>query len=378
MEKSAITAVILAAGYSERMGRFKPLIDLGGRPAIERTINSFRGAGIADVRVVVGYSKERLNPVLERLEAGVIVNDHYNEGMFSSVQAAVRSLDSSTDAFFLMPADMPLVRAGTIRYLAESYKHHRDKILVPVFNGRRGHPPLIAARFAASIMNYAGEGGLAGILKLHNADVLHMPVPDGNILLDMDNPGDYEDVQKKLQGIDFPTAAECEVILKDIHAVPDRVTDHSKAVAIVALFIVDEMNRQGFDIDRGLILAAALLHDLAKGKPAHAAESARIVREMGYAGVAELIETHTDIVPGTGDEVSAAEVLYLADKLVSGDRVVTLSERFGRAMEKYGAELETADKIKIRHDNAAGILLRIEARTGALNFKSRIAAGASL
>jgi len=378
MEKSAITAVILAAGYSERMGRFKPLLDLGGQPAIERIINSFKGAGIIDVRVVAGYSKERLIPVLERLEACAIVNDHYADGMFSSVQTAVRSLNPSTEAFFLMPADMPLVRAGTIRYLVESYKHHRDKILIPVFNGRRGHPPLIAARFAGSIMNYSGEGGLAGILSLHNADILHVPVPDSNILLDMDNPGDYEDIQKKLPGMDIPTAAECEVMMKDVHAVPDKVIEHSRVVANVALLIVDEMNRHGFDIDRGLVLAAALLHDLAKGKPAHAAESARIVREMGYDGVAKLIETHTDIVPGTGDEVSAAELLYLADKLVNGDRVVPLSERFGRAMDRYGDKPETADKIKIRQDNAAGILLRIEARTGALNFESRIATGAQL
>jgi len=378
MEKSAITAIILAAGYSERMGRFKPLLDLGGQPAIERIINSFKGAGIIDVRVVAGYSKERLIPVLERLDVCVIVNDRYTDGMFSSVQTAVRSLSPSTEAFFLMPADMPLVRAGTIRYLAESYKHHRDKILTPVFNGRRGHPPLIAARFAGSIMNYSGEGGLAAILSLHNADIMHVPVPDSNILLDMDNPGDYEDIQKKLPGLDIPTAAECEVILENVHAVPDKVIEHSRVVANVALLIVDEMNRHGFDIDKGLVLAAALLHDLAKGKPAHAAESARMVREMGYAGVAKLIEAHTDIVPGAGDDVSAEEVLYLADKLVNGDRVVPLSERFGRAMDRYGDKPETADKIRIRQDNAVGILLRIEARTGALNFESRIATGAQL
>jgi len=378
MEKPDITAVILAAGYSERMGQFKPLLDLGGQPVIERIITSFRGTGIFDVRVVVGYCREILVPVLERLGVKVIINDRYEEGMFSSVQAAVKSLGPSTGAFFLMPADVPLVRAETIRFMGESYDRHRGKILVPVFDGRRGHPPLIAARFARAIMNYHGNGGLGGILNLHKADILPVPVPDGNILLDMDTPGDYANLKKRLQKMDVPTAAECEVILKEIHAVPDTVIDHCRAVAEVALLIADEMSRHGFNIDRDILLSAALLHDLAKGRSDHAVRSARMVHEMGYSEVAALIETHMDIVPGSGEEVTAAEVLYLADKLVSVDRVVTLPERFGKAWDRYGDKPETARRIKIRHENAVNILNRIEARTGVLNYNSRMVAGAAL
>jgi molybdenum cofactor cytidylyltransferase len=378
MEQPGITAVILAAGYSGRMERFKPLLDLGGLPVIERVIASFKCAGIPDVRVVAGYRREILIPVLERLGAKVIINDRYAEGMFSSVQAAVKSLGPTTGAFFLMPADVPLVRAETIRYLAQSYNRHRGKILVPVFGGRRGHPPLIAGRFAGAIMNYKGESGLGGILSLHDADIIRVPVADGNILLDMDTPGDYADVQSRVKSMDVPTAAECQVILKDIHAAPDAVIDHGKAVAEVALLIVDEMNRHGFSIDRELMLSAALLHDLAKGRPAHALESARMVCEMGYAGVAALIETHMDIVPGTGENVRAAEVLYLADKLVSGDKVVTLPERIEQAMDRYGDKPEIAGRIRIRHENAVSILARIEETTGALNFSRRMMAGAPL
>ena len=375
MQKPGITAVILAAGYSDRMGRFKPLLDLEGQPVIERIIASFKAAGVVDIHVVTGHHKEMLIPLLEKLCVKVIVNDNYAAGMLSSVQAAAKSLDPSIGAFFLMPADVPLVRTATIRRMAETYNRHRGKILVPVFGGRRGHPPLIASRFAGAIMSYSGEGGLGGILSLYNQDIFPVPVPDGNILLDMDTPGDYADLQKRVQRMDIPTAAECEVILREIYAVPDVVIDHSKAVAEVALFIVDKMNRHGFSIDRDILLSAALLHDLAKGRPAHAVESARMVREMGYVAVAALIETHMDIVPGTDAEVSAAEVLYLSDKLVSGDRMVTLPGRFGRAMKRYGDKPEIAGRIKMRYENAVSILERIEAKTGAIKFNSGMIAG---
>jgi len=202
MQHTGITALILAAGYSARMGRFKPLLDLGGQTVIERVVGSFRDAGISDVRVVAGYRRKILVPVLNRLGVEVIINYRYAEGMFSSVQAAVKSLDPSTAAFFLMPADVPLVNSATISYLAESYGRHPGKILVPVYGGKRGHPPLFAARFAGEIINYGGEGGLGGILGLHSADIVTLPVADGNILLDIDTPGDYEDMRRGLRKID--------------------------------------------------------------------------------------------------------------------------------------------------------------------------------
>jgi len=206
MEHPGITALILAAGYSARMGQFKPLLGLGGQTAIERVVASFREAGISDVRVVAGYRRKILVPLLNRLGVEVIINYRYAEGMFSSVQAAVRSLGPSTEAFFLMPADVPLVKAETLRNLAETYGRHPGKILVPAYGDRRGHPPLIAARFAGEIMSYGGAGGLNSLFDLHPADILILPVPDGNILLDMDTPGDYEDMQRGLRKIDAGVA----------------------------------------------------------------------------------------------------------------------------------------------------------------------------
>jgi len=376
MEKPGVTAIILAAGYSQRMKQFKPLLDLGGKPVIERVISSFADAGIADIRVVAGFFKEKLIQALAGLSVRVIINDLYAAGMFSSVQAGVKSLDSSTEAFFLMPADVPLVRPETIRYLAGSRDLYRDKIIIPVFGIKRGHPPLIAARFTGNIIDHSGEKGLGGLFDLLNAHIVSLPVPDGNILLDMDTPEDYTTLCKRLQSMKVPTAAECDAIMSDIYSVPDAVIAHCKAVASVALSIVDKMNRCGFNIDRELLLSAALLHDLAKGRSDHAAESARIIRAMGYPAIAGLVETHMDIMAGEGEEVSAAEVLYLADKLVSGDRVVPLQDRFGRAVDRYGDNAEAADRIRIRYENAIKILTRIEARTGALDFSSRATAGA--
>ncbi len=377
MEKPGFTAIILAAGYSERMQRFKPLLDLGGQQVIKRVITSFMDAGIKDIRVVAGYNKEKLTEAVARLDVKVIINERFRDGMFTSVQAGVRRLDANTEAFFLMPADVPLVRPATIRYLAESRNLHRDKIMIPVFDTKRGHPPLIASSFAGAISDYNGENGLSGVFNLHSSDIVTLPVPDSNILLDMDTPEEYDLLCERARKMDIPTAAECDVIMRDIQRAPDAVITHCGAVASVAQYIVDELKRSGCNLNRELVVSAALLHDLARDMPDHAVESAQIIRRMGFPAVADLVETHMDISPGRG-EVSPAEILYLADKLVSEDRIVNLQERFRQAKHKYGDNPEAAGRIKVRYENAINIQNRIEARTGRLDITNKKTVGVNL
>jgi molybdenum cofactor cytidylyltransferase len=101
------------------------------------------------------------------------------------------------DAFFILPADIPLVSPSTIRLLAEQYDKNQGKILFPCFEGRNGHPPLIASRFRDRIAGYDGEGGLKGALQHLEAAAVRVPVADENILFDMDSPADYDKLQEK-------------------------------------------------------------------------------------------------------------------------------------------------------------------------------------
>ncbi|MDF2840738.1 MAG: mobA 1, partial [Clostridia bacterium] len=87
-----IAAIVLAAGYSSRMGELKPLLPLGDKTVIEKVIDAFRKAGIDDVRVVVGYEAQRLMPLLEKRKVQIIQNIEFEKGMFSSVQAGIKSL----------------------------------------------------------------------------------------------------------------------------------------------------------------------------------------------------------------------------------------------------------------------------------------------
>jgi len=174
------------------MGALKPILKLGDRTVLERTIGLFRDSGIKDVIVVTGHAAGHITPIIHECGARAILNRQFERGMFSSVQTGVRELDPESHAFFMLPVDTPLVRPQTIKKLLEAYCSGQGKIVFPAFRGRRGHPPLIDALYRNEILSYSGDGGLRAVLRSHEDQWIQIEVADEMILSDLDTPADYE------------------------------------------------------------------------------------------------------------------------------------------------------------------------------------------
>jgi molybdenum cofactor cytidylyltransferase len=194
-----ISAIILAAGYSSRMGTLKPLLKLGDKTILEHEIELFSDLGIQDVIVVVGHGAEQIIPIVHDCGAREVMNTQFERGMFSSVQAGVNALRPGSEAFFVLPVDIPLVRSQTIRDLLTAYCGEKSKIVVPAFRGKRGHPPLISASYRNEILSYCGDEGLRGFFRKHNRHSNLVEVADEMILFDLDTPADYEALLVRFQ-----------------------------------------------------------------------------------------------------------------------------------------------------------------------------------
>ena len=188
-----LAAVVLAAGYSRRMGAFKPLLPFGPATVIERILTTLREAGIDTVRVVVGWNAQILIPVLERCGIPWVRNERFEDGMFSSVQAGVRSLPSGLRAFFIQPGDMPLVQPATLTRLIAAWDAQPGGTLYPCYQGRRGHPPLIAVDYIPEILLTTPSAVLRELLARHAEDARDIEVADPGILVDLDTPDDYQE-----------------------------------------------------------------------------------------------------------------------------------------------------------------------------------------
>ncbi len=334
-------AVVPAAGHSSRAGLFKPLLPVGPCLVLEQTVRTLQQAGISsqDIRVVVGHKADLLRPLLDRLGVKAITNAGYDRGMYSSIQAGVRSLEDQVEAFFMLPADCAYVSPQTVRRLLRSYEARSGgspEVLYPVYRGQRGHPPLVCARLRDRILAAEPPGGLRGLLEAEARGSAEVPVDDHGILIDLDSEEDY---QQATRGVlpPYPARAECLGILRE-HRVEGPALGHAQAVARTAGRIGECLNSRGYRIHLGAVVAASLLHDIAREEKDHARRGGELVAGLGYPEVGHIIAGHMVLGAGPPDQVDEAAIVYLADKLVLGSRVVTLEEKLRDRLGRLGDE----------------------------------------
>lgn len=363
-KNSTISAIVLAAGLSGRMGRFKPLLPMGSRSAVARVVTMFQAAGVADVLVVAGYRAGDVGRAIAPLNAQCVENPAYRDGMFTSVLAGIRVLPPAARAFFIHPADIPLVRIQTVERLVAAFEDAMPAIVYPVFDGRRGHPTLIRSSLAGQILEWPGTGGLRAFLQGHEAGSREVPVADEAVLLDMDMPEDYARMVARLPDEGLPTARECRVLMDEIQGLPPAVAKHCRAVADVARRLAAAITAAGSVIDIERVHAAALLHDIARTEKDHAAAGARLLKVHGFSHLATLVATHMDLEVAANQPIDEAQIVYLADKLVAGDQRVDLDQRFARKMEKYGRDPAAISGIERRRETARRIRDAVVCITG--------------
>ena len=187
-------AVIPAAGLSERMGAFKPLMPFGDSTVIESAVASVLPY-VSSVVVIVGNRSDEVAAVLrERFgrRVSIVRNpDYRSSDMLRSVQLGLRAM-GACEAFFLLPGDMPAVPDEAFGLLTAALDPDTE-VLYPVCGGRRGHPPLIRSSLIPDIIAYRGDGGLRAVLA--GRIERQVDVPSGGILADLDTPEDYEKLQ---------------------------------------------------------------------------------------------------------------------------------------------------------------------------------------
>lgn len=341
-------AIVLAGGLSTRMNSFKPLLALGESTVTGHVVDTFSSAG-ADVLLVVGHRRDEIKASIKKQDITVVDNPAYRQGMFSSIRAGVRRLPPAYQAFFVLPVDIPLVRPATIRRLMEAAILNPHNIIYPVFGGRRGHPPLIPAGLAPAILGWEKGGGLKAVLSEHEKLALEIQVADGGVLFDIDTPDDYRRLLERFSRYELPTDEERDEILTIYGVPPDRAA-HSFKVAEVADAIARALQATGVSVDADLVRSAAILHDIGKGQPKHDIAGGRALREMGFGRVGDVVAVHTDLAGGNTGLPLESKLVYLADKLVAGDKLVSLEERYsaaGRRFRTSGAEAAIAARLEI-------------------------------
>ena len=170
------------------MGRPKGLLRFRGRTFLEHILDAIANSRIDHAVVVVGHHRVEIENGFPGLRT--VYNAHYEQGMSTSVQAGLNALPQGVTAAALFLVDHPLIEGPTIDSLVSAIEPGR--IVLPVNNGRRGHPIVISSELFDEILALSPDQGLNLVVRRDPARVIEVAAPSAGILLDIDTPEDYE------------------------------------------------------------------------------------------------------------------------------------------------------------------------------------------
>jgi len=188
-----ISAVILAAGDSVRMGEPKALLQLNGQSFIEIIITRLKDAGFEEIMVVAGIHYKNITQHLatER-DIRLLNNTNPEQGQLSSLQLAIPELNTVTTGMLMVLVDHPLVTQASYRKFYESAHSHSSNIIVPVYNDKKGHPVYFSRLFFEPLLKAPLSEGARYVVR-GNPDAVHLlHLEDPGILKDIDTPEEYE------------------------------------------------------------------------------------------------------------------------------------------------------------------------------------------
>ncbi|HBB18120.1 MAG: molybdenum cofactor cytidylyltransferase [Syntrophus sp. RIFOXYC2_FULL_54_9] len=194
-----ISAIVLAAGESKRMGRPKQMLAWQGKTLLRHVLESLITSDADEIILVLGHEAEAVRKSATELQIKVVINPDYKQGMASSLRQGLLALDPRSEAFLVLLADQPGIGPDIINHMIREFQQANPKrgIVRPVYHGLRGHPVLIGAQYLQEARQLQGDVGARQILMNHPEDILEIDVDQDVVLKDIDTPEEYQQYTKR-------------------------------------------------------------------------------------------------------------------------------------------------------------------------------------
>ncbi len=189
-ETERIVAILLAAGRSRRMGAFKPLLPFGPRTMIEACLENLHEAGVRKAVVVVGHRAAEVRAKLKDWPVSFAYNPDPSSAMSASIACGVAMIREA-DAVMVALADQPAIPASVVRALLDEWARSRAKLLVPEWQGRRGHPVLVDFSLREELLRLDEDRGLRALLDRRQEELRSIPVESPYVVRDVDTWEEY-------------------------------------------------------------------------------------------------------------------------------------------------------------------------------------------
>lgn len=186
-----ITAIILAAGESKRMGEPKMLMPWGKSTVLQTVISTFQASGIKDILVVTGGARQQIEGLIGKTVQTVFNEDYKNGEMLSSIQLGLSVKMREASAALICLGDQPQVEERSVRSICNAFLETKSQIVVPSYQMQRGHPWLVARSLWDELLAMKSPKTPRDFLKKHARTIHYVLVNTPSVIADLDTPEDY-------------------------------------------------------------------------------------------------------------------------------------------------------------------------------------------
>jgi CTP:molybdopterin cytidylyltransferase MocA/ADP-ribose pyrophosphatase YjhB (NUDIX family) len=226
-----VTAIVLAAGTSSRMGQPKQLLPFEGKSLVRRAAEAAIGSKARQTLVVTGAASPQVDAELAGLAVMLVHNDAYAEGMSTSLKAGLRAVRPEVDAVVVLLADQPFISSEIIDGLIDLHALTEAKIVRPRYGGEPGNPVLWDQSLFRELMEQTGDQGGRALLQEYRDEVVWLDLPDARLQTDVDTPEAYANLTgSQLPPTSAVTASDAQTAEVGL-APPDAPAFHERAAA---------------------------------------------------------------------------------------------------------------------------------------------------
>ena len=191
-----IVAVVLSAGESSRMGRPKALLPVDGVRFIEKIVTALKSTRVAKIIAVLGHDADEMRRQIGDLPVTMVVNPNYKQGQLSSLVAAINSIQSSKDSasvdgILVHLVDHPYINPDLVNLMIDRFHETKKLIVVPRYQGRRGHPVIFSSALFAELLAAPLDQGAKTVVHAHRDETLEIDTEDEGVTIDINTPEEY-------------------------------------------------------------------------------------------------------------------------------------------------------------------------------------------
>lgn len=189
-----ISAILLAAGESKRMGKPKLLLPLDDGTVLENTVDNLLSSSVDEVIVVLGANAREIKGVITDKAVKIIINPDYRQGMSTSLICGLRQVSHRAQKIMVALSDQPLIDKNTYDKLIQKSLDSDSGIAVPTHKSRRGNPIIFDIRYKDELLQLEGDIGGRELLSRHPDDILEVDVDCQGIYINLNTIDDYKSV----------------------------------------------------------------------------------------------------------------------------------------------------------------------------------------